>query len=407
MTADEAREELSEYDLSNPVFATDQAAADRWLTVPRAICRGRTFDGTPTWIATRYDVARAILTDPRFTSRPPGDSHARGLRARGMPEDLVAIFDSTLLSMDRADHDRVRPLVTLAFSARRVRAMQPEIERTVGDLLDAMDSDGPVDLVTALADPLPLRVVSELLGVDEARRGQWLQWAHLFNGPIPPTPDVLAPALHGMVSVVREMIAERQARPVDDLLSELVQEQQADGTRITDDELVAQALLVLQAGHDSVRQLIALSVFLLLGDRDQLDLILQGKTTWASGLNEVMRHAAPVKHAFRRFATEPVELDGVIIGPGEGVLVVLAAANRDPAQFKDPGRLDVTRAPNHHLGFSRGTHFCPGSALAMVQVEIALQALFGRFPAIRLAADRDEVAPSFLRGISRLPVYLA
>jgi cytochrome P450 len=400
-------QELSEYDLSNPAFVTDRAAAGRWLTAPRAICRGRTFDGTPTWIATRYDVARTVLTDPRFTSRPPGDSHARGLRARGMPEDLVTIFDSTLLSMDRADHERVRPLVTLAFSARRVRAMQPEIERMVGELLDAMDGDGPVDLVAAFADPLPLRVVSELLGVDEARRGQWLQWAHLFNGPIPPAPDILAPALRGMVGVVREMIAERRARPVDDLLSELVLQQQADGARITDDELVSQALLVLQAGHDSVRQLIALSVFLLLGDRDQLDLVLRGKTTWAGGLHEVMRHAAPVKHAFRRFATEPVEVDGVIVEPGEGVLVVLAAANRDPAQFEDPGRLDVTRAPNPHLGFSRGAHFCPGSALAMVQAEVALRALFERFPAMRLAAGRDEIAPSFLLGISRLPLHLA
>nr|WP_202447498.1 cytochrome P450 [Streptomyces sp. SID5468] len=397
---------MSEYDLSDVAFITDPEAGRRWLAGPRPICRGRSFDGSQAWIVTGYEDAKQVLTDPRFTSRPPGDSHARGLRARGMPEDLVSLFDSMLLSMDRADHDRVRPLVTLAFSARRVRTMRPFIESLVGELLDAMDPAAENDLVAALADPLPIRVVSELIGVDEVHREQWLRWAQTFNGPVPPPADQLAPALRGMVEVTRDLIAQRRRRPTDDLISELIRTRDEDGGRLTDDELAALAILVIQAGHDSVRQLIALTVLTLLDRPDQLALIRSGRTTWSVALAEVMRHAAPVKHAFRRFATEPVEVGGVTVAPGEGVLVVLAAANRDPAEFPDPLVLDVTRTPNPHLGFSRGPHFCPGSTLAMTEVEIAMRELFGRFPKLRLAVAGDEVAPRFLLGVQRLPVLL-
>ncbi|WP_066930881.1 cytochrome P450 family protein [Streptomyces sp. NBRC 110611] len=394
------------YDLSDPAFVTDREAGRRWLTAPRPICRGRSLDGSPCWVVTRYEDARLVLTDPRFTSRPPGQSHAAGMRAQGVPEDVVPLLDSNLLCMDREDHGRVRPLVTLAFSARRVRTMRPAIEGMVGELLDALDPDAENDLIARFADPLPIRVVSHLIGVDEEHREQWLQWAHTFNGPVPPPPDVLAPALRGMVEVIRHLIAERRRKPGDDLLSDLIRTHDEDGERLTDDELAALAILVIQAGHDSVRQLIALGVLTLLENPDQFELIRSGRTTWSSGLAEIMRHAAPVKHAFRRFPTEPVEVGGVTVTPGEGVLVVLAAANRDPAEFPDPGVLDVTRSPNPHLGFSRGPHFCPGSTLAMTEVEIALKALFTRFPKVRLAVPAEEIAPQFLIGVRRLPVLL-
>jgi cytochrome P450 len=398
--------ELSEYNLSDPAFITDREAGQRWLTAPRPICRGRSLDGSPCWVVTRYEDAKQVLTDPRFTSRPPGDSHARGMRAQGVPADVVPLLDSNLLCMDRDAHNRVRPLVTLAFSARRVRTMRPVIEQMAQELLDALDPAAENDLVAQFADPLPIRVIAHLIGVDEAHREQWLQCAHTFNGPVPPPPEKLAPALRGMVEVIRHLVAERRREPGDDLISDLIRTHDDDGERLTDDELAALAILVIQAGHDSVRQLIALSVLTLLENPDQFELIRSGRTTWSTGLAEVMRHAAPVKHAFRRFPTEPVEVGGVTVTPGEGVLVVLAAANRDPAEFSDPGVLDMTRSPNPHLGFSRGAHFCPGSALAMTEVEIALKALFGRFPKLRLTVPADEIAPQFLIGVLRLPALL-
>ncbi|QHC20460.1 cytochrome P450 family protein [Streptomyces sp. GS7] len=396
-----------EYDLSDPAFITDPAAAERWLSAPRPACPGRSLDGSPVLVVTRYETAREVLSDPRFTSRPPGDSHIRGLLGQGVPEDLAPLMSSTLLSMDTADHNRVRPLVTLAFSAKRVRSLRPRIEELVTGLLDAMDPGVEVDLLGGLADPLPLAVIGELLGVDAADRAQWLASAETFTGSSPATPDQVGPALRGMVTVLGELIDKRRARPGDDLVSELVQTHDADGARLTDTELLALAMLVIQAGHDSVRQFLAQSVCTLLAHPDQLELVLADPSRWRTALPEIMRHATPVKHAFRRFATEPVEVEGHTVQAGEGVLVVLAAANHDADQFAEAGRLDVTRTPNPHLGFSHGPHFCPGASLALTQAEIALSALFGRFPGLRLAVPAEQIAPRFLIGMQRLPVRLA
>ncbi|MFI0777868.1 cytochrome P450 [Streptomyces sp. NPDC021212] len=396
-----------EYDLSDLAFITDPAAAARWHDAPRPACPGRSLDGSPALVVTRYETAREVLSDPRFTSRPPGDSHIRGLLGQGVPEDLAPLMSSTLLSMDTEAHNRVRPLVTQAFSAKRVRALRPRIERLVDGLLDGLAPGTEVDLIARLADPLPLAVIGELLGVPEEDRTRWLDSARTFSGSSPATPEQVGPALRGMVAVMREQIGKRREQPGDDLLSELVRRHDEDAEQLTDTELLALAMLVIQAGHDSVRQFISLSVCVLLAHPGELELVRADPARWRTALPEVMRYATPVKHAFRRFATEPVEVEGHPVKTGEGVLVVLAAANHDADQFPDPGGLDVTRTPNPHLGFSHGPHFCPGASLALAQTEIALTALFARFPGLRLAVPYEEIAPRFLIGMQRLPVHLA
>ncbi|WP_016909679.1 cytochrome P450 family protein [Streptomyces xiaopingdaonensis] len=395
-----------EYDLSDPAFVTDPAAADRWLSAPRAACPGRSLDGSPVLVVTRYETAREVLSDPRFTSRPPGDSHLRGLLRQGVPEDLAPLMSSTLLSMDGPDHDRVRPLVSAAFSAKRIRSLRPRIDDLVCGLLDGLDPEREVDLLAELADPLPLSVIGELLGVDEEDRRRWLASARTFSGANPATPEETGPALRGIVAVLTELIAKRRAEPGDDLLSELVRKRDEDETRISERELLALAMLVIQAGHDSVRQFISQSACLMLAKPERAERLRAEPSLWRTALPEVMRHATPVKHAFRRFATEPVEVEGRTVGAGEGVLVVLATANHDEDQFPAAGTLDLERTPNQHLGFSHGPHFCPGSSLALAQAEIALSRLFERFPGVRLAAPAEELAPRFLVGMQRLPVHL-
>ncbi|MCX2729167.1 cytochrome P450 [Saccharopolyspora sp. NFXS83] len=400
-------EQETEFDLSDTGFITDPEAGERWLSEPRPVCRGRFADGTPIWVVTRYDDVRAVLSDPRFTSRPPGDSHLTSMLSRGIPQDVVEIFDSTLLTMDGPDHARVRRLVTPALSARRMRRLEPVVEHIAHDLLDALADDAEPDLIAQYAHPLAIVVICDLLGVDERYREQWREWSESLAVALRPDPEQVAPAVRGMAGVIRELVEQRRARPQDDLISELVRVRDTDGDRLSDDELLALAMVLVQAGHDTVRNLICLGVFTFLGNPAQRELVRSGATTINAAVAELVRYAAPVKHAFRRFATDPVRLGEVTVQPGEAVQVVLAAANRDPEQFADPGELDVTTRSCPHLGFGHGAHYCLGANLAQIEAEVALTALFDRFPGVHLAVPPAEVEPRFLAPMPRLPVRLA
>ncbi|GAB3486238.1 cytochrome P450 family protein [Amycolatopsis cihanbeyliensis] len=396
----------TEFDLSDPAFITDPAAGERWLSAPRPICRGRFADGMPIWVVTRYADVKAVLSDPRFASKPPGDLHVQSMLARGIPEDIVEMFDSTVLTMDGPDHARVRRLVTGALSARRVRSLRSGIERIATELLDKMDPGGEVDLIAELAHPLAIAVICELLGVDERYREQWRQWSETLAAALRPDPEQLAPAVRGMAAVTRELIEARRAHPEDDLISELVGVHEADGDRLTDDELVAMAMVLVQAGHDTVRNLICLGVHTLLDHPEQAELLRAEPDRTARAVAELVRYTAPVKHTFRRFATEPVRLGEITVAQGEAVQIVLAAANRDPEQFTEPGELDLARPDNPHLGFGHGPHYCLGAALALNEAEIAINLLLRRHPGLRRAAPAEEVAPRYLLPMEKLPVYL-
>ncbi|MCQ8769825.1 cytochrome P450 family protein [Streptomyces telluris] len=399
--------QTTEFDLSDPAFITDPAAGERWLSGPRPVCPGKFADGSPIWVATGYQDVRKVLSEPTLRSRPPGDSHRESMLSRGIPEDIVDMFDSTLLTMDGEDHMRVRRLVTRALSARRMQTLTPAINRVAHRLLDDLAAKPEPDLIADYAHPLAIIVICELLGVDEGYREQWREWSETLAAALRPNPEQFAPAVRGMARVTRELIEARQAEPRDDLISELVQIHEQDSERLTDDELVALAMVLVQAGHETVRNLIALGVFTLLQHPDQLKQLKDDPSIAARAVVELVRHTAPVKHTFRRFATEPVEIGGVTVQPGEAIQVVLAAANRDPEEFDRPEALDLTREHNPHLGFGRGAHYCLGASLALIEGEVALNALFERFPDLELAADPAEIAPRYLLSMQRLPVRLS
>ncbi|WP_327418664.1 cytochrome P450 family protein [Streptomyces sp. NBC_01233] len=397
----------SEFDLSDPKFITDPKAGERWLGGPRPVCRGKFADGSDVWVVTGHHDVKTVLGEPTLRSRPPGDSHRESMLSRGIPEDIVDMFDSTLLTMDGEDHMRVRRLVTRALSARRMLALTPAVERVAERLLDGLAGKSEPDLIADYAHPLAIIVICELLGVDEEYREQWREWSETLAQALRPNPEQFAPAVRGMARVTRELIAARRAEPRDDLISELVQVHEEDSDRLTDDELTALAMVLVQAGHETVRNLVALGVFTLLQHPDQLELLKKDPSLGSRAVAELVRHTAPVKHTFRRFATEPVEIGGVKVQPGEAIQVVLAAANRDPEVFEEPGRLDVTREQNPHLGFGRGAHYCLGASLALIEGEVALTALFKRFPDLSLAVDPQEIEPRYLLSMQRLPVRLS
>ncbi|WP_103534490.1 cytochrome P450 [Streptomyces sp. SM11] len=396
----------SEFDLSDPKFITDPKAGERWLGGPQPVCRGKFADGSDIWVVTGYHDVKTVLGEPTLRSSPPGDSHRESMLSRGIPEDIVDMFDATLLTMDGEDHMRVRRLVTRALSARRMLALTPAVERVAAHLLDGLADRAEPDLIADYAHPLAIIVICELLGVDEEYREQWREWSETLAQALRPNPEQFAPAVRGMARVTRQLIAARRAEPRDDLISELVQIHEEDSDRLTDDELTALAMVLVQAGHETVRNLVALGAFTLLQHPDQLELLRKDSSLGSRAAAELVRRTAPVKHTFRRFVTEPLEIGGVQVQPGEAIQVVLAAANRDPEVFEEPERLDITREQNAHLGFGRGAHYCLGASLALIEGEVALTALFHRFPDLALAVDPQEIEPRFLLPMQCLPVRL-
>ncbi|MFY1621852.1 cytochrome P450 family protein [Micromonospora sp. WMMD723] len=394
-----------EFDLSNVNFVTDRDAGERWLGAPRPVCPGRFSDGNEVYVVTRYDAVRSLFTDRRVSNHPPEGVHLDSMRRRGVPEELLKYFDSTIMTMVPEDHRRVRSLIDRAFSARRVRTLRPRIEQLVDDLLDQMDAAGEVDLVAEYAHPISTTIICELLGVDDEYRDRWLRWTEAFTTFVRPDPVMLPPALRGMVDTVIRLIGARRAQPGDDLISDLVKA--SDETEKLDEvELVALVLVLVQAGLDTVRHSISLSLFHLLTHPDQLELVRSQPENTVQAVRELMRYAGPIKMALPRFAVEPIEVDGVTIPKDGQIQLVVGAANNDPQRFTDPRTLDVTRVDNPQLSFAAGDHFCPGASLATAETEIALNKLFARFPGVRLAGDPDEVGPRFLKAVSRLPVRL-
>ncbi|NBE80050.1 cytochrome P450 family protein [Micromonospora rubida] len=394
-----------EFDLSDESFVTDREAGERWIGAPRPVCPGRFSDGNDVYVVTRYEAVRSLFADRRVSNHPPEGVHLDSMRRRGVPEELLKYFDSTIMTMVPDDHRRVRALIDRAFSLRRVRSLRPRIEALASDLLDRMDPGGEADLVADYAHPISTTVICELLGVDDEYRDQWLKWTEAFTTFIRPDPKLLPPALRGMVDTVVKLIHARRVKPGDDLISDLVRV--SDETEQLDEvELVALVLVLVQAGLDTVRHSISLSFFYLLSHPEQLELVRTQPEHTGRAVRELMRYSGPIKMALPRFAVEPIEIDGVTIPKDGQIQLVVGAANNDPERFADPRTLDVTRADNPQLSFAAGDHYCPGAALATAETEIALNELFARFPGVRLAADPEEVGPRFLRAVSRLPVRL-
>ncbi|WP_329110192.1 cytochrome P450 [Micromonospora sp. NBC_01699] len=395
-----------EFDLSDVNFVTDREAGERWLGAPRPVCPGRFSDGNDVYVVTRYEAVRSLFADSRVSNHPPEGVHLDSMRKRGVPEELLKYFDSTIMTMVPEDHRRVRSLIDRAFSVRRVRTLRPRIESLADDLLDRMDPAGEADLVADYAHPISTTVICELLGVDDEHRDRWLKWTEAFTTFVRPDPVLLPPALRGMVDTVVKLIRARRVEPGDDLISDLARISDETG-KLDEVELVALVLVLVQAGLDTVRHSISLSFYNLLTHPDQLELVRTQPEHTVRAVRELMRYAGPIKMALPRFAAEPIEVDGVTIPKDGQIQLVVGAANNDPERFADPRTLDVTRSDNPQLSFAAGDHYCPGAALATAETEIALNKLFARFPGVRLVADPEEVGPRFLRAVSRLPVRLA
>jgi cytochrome P450 len=398
----------------DPALIADPYGGYGALREEAPVVRGVAPDGsTPLWYVTRQDEVRAVLGDPRFVNDPASvragaqvdDSRRRMVARFGLTEELAGYLTGTILDHDGADHTRLRKLVSRAFTVRRVGELRPRVEAIAAELLDRLPER--FDLMSTYSYPLPITVICELVGVPEADRVAWREWsAALFSFKRENFPA----AIRGMADSVKGLIADRRRTPADDLITGLIQAQEADGDRLTDAEMISMVFVLVLAGHETTANLIGNGARALLTHPDQLQILRDDPDRWPVAVHELMRWTGPILATRIRFAKQDVELGGQRISAGQSVEALLVSANRDPRVYADPDRLDVTRRPvgghgEGHVGFGFGAHYCLGAALARQEGEIALRALFDRFPDLALdSAEPDWEAVPNMRRLATLPL---
>lgn len=366
---------------------------------------------TPIWFVTRYDDVVALLTDSeRFVVDPtlaltPDEIAAREADSSFEPDERV---NENLLSKDGADHRRLRRLVTNAFTPRMVEQLRPRIQGIANDLVDRVAERGSMELVDDFAFPLPITVIAELLGIPVEDQARFREWSNSFVLP-PMTPELqeqLARHTDEFVAYLDDLFARRRSEPTDDLVTAMVQAEDA-GDHLSENELYSMVVLLIVAGHETTVSLITNAVLALLSNPSQLAELRADRSLLPSAVEELLRYDSPVERTITRWAAVDVELGGESIRRGELVIAVVGSANRDASQFADPDSLDVRREGGKHVGFGRGPHFCLGAALARLETEIALATLLDRLPNLRLAIAEDDLywrpIPIF-RSLASLPV---
>ncbi|MCK1717028.1 cytochrome P450 [Bradyrhizobium sp. 141] len=358
------------------------------------------------WITTTHDATAQVLKDGATFTLRKEDGDVAGLRW-WMPR-YVRTIANNMLTMDEPDHTRLRSIVDEAFRRRAIVAMEPRI-RAIADGLagELFANEDPADLVQRYARILPLAVISELLGLPLADRPKFIAWANAMS------------SLTNVVSFFRLLFAFRKMRAYlerqlqiaraqggEGLIAELIQVER-EGGQITPDEMVSMVFLLLAAGSETTTHLISGSAYELLRSPGLRDWLEQDWSRVGLAVEEFLRFVSPVQFSKPRYVRRDVEIEGVRLKKGDRVMVMLAAANMDPAMHDRPERLDLERKPNRHVSFGTGIHFCLGHQLARIEAACALEALFVRWPKLALAVDPAQVhwrrRPG-LRAIAKLPV---
>jgi cytochrome P450 len=362
------------------------------------------------WFATRYQDVHAISRDRRFSAArvdafmPPGtDEQTQAVRR---------FFTDFMLFSDPPEHTRLRKLVSRAFAPRSIAMLESYTRRVVNEALDRLKGKDQIDIIADFGFPVPSQVIGHMLGVAPDRVHDFEEWSHdIMRVPsLLGDPDEnLAITYRGMRDLeayFRELIAQRRAEPTEDLLGLMVQANE-DGTVLAEHELVAHCALLLIAGHETTTNLIANATLALMRNPGELARLRAQPDLAGSAVEEFLRYDGTVAGIARQ-ATDDVQLSGGVVPAGAVVMAVVPAANRDPAMFNDPDRLDVGRGDMRHLGFGGGLHTCIGAALARMETRIAMTALLARYPRMELAvSEPSPIVGWAVRGVTSLPVNVS
>lgn len=410
-------------DLSGDEFTADPYSTYALLRRDEPVFRLAGPMGSEVWLVTRYDDARAVMGDPRF-SKDPANAPAWAKAMAGVGDD-EGPMGRNMLNSDPPDHTRQRRLVSAAFTPRRVKQLIPRIQQIADGLAEAMArraaaGEREIDLIKAFAHPLPITVICELLGIPRQDRGDFAVWTRMLLAS-PATEQGVHSRREGnrrMNNYLSELIGrlrptvdqslEHDAQP--DMLSALLVPEREE--LLTERELLGMVKLLLVAGHETTVNHIGNGMFALFTHPDQLAMLRTRPELIPSAVEEMLRFEGPIERVPMRFTTEDVVVSGVTIPVGSAVNVVLASANRDQARFVHPDTLDVTRAENQHTAFGYGIHYCVGAPLARVESAIAFGTLLRRFPGIELACSPRDVVwriggPNIMRGVEALPVSIS
>ncbi|MGP3964257.1 cytochrome P450 family protein [Nonomuraea sp. 3N208] len=355
-----------------------------------------TAEGVDAWAATRYATLLSVLTHPDMTREIRyWDPAERGSAPPGTAITRI-VTDISMLNADGEEHRRLRAPLAAGFSPRRIEQLRPKIAAITGDLIDRlaeMPPDEPVDLRRDFAYPLPREVISEMIGIPRAHQDRLHELTDAVaqvSSDLEDGPEVRR-TLH---TLLHQIIEERRQTPGEDLITDLIRLREKDGGRLSESELFATIDLLFIAGHVTTVNLITNAIGALLNAPGQVDLLRSGQCPFSAAVEETLRWDSPIAYFPFRYAMRDVEIDGVHLRAGEPVLACFASAGRDPDQYgPDADRFDISRPPASHLAFGHGPHFCLGAPLARVEAEVALEALFAAFPAIRAAARPEELRP--------------
>ncbi|MET7653063.1 MULTISPECIES: cytochrome P450 [unclassified Streptomyces] len=401
-----AVDELS-FDPWDPAFVSDPYPAYAELRK-----RGRViyYEPTDQWLVPRHADVSALLRERRlgrtYQHRFTHEDFGR-TAPPAEQEPFHTLNDHGMLDLEPPDHTRIRRLVSKAFTPRTVEQLKPYVRRLAGELVDRLVEAGGGDLLSDVAEPLPVAVIAEMLGIPESDRAPLRPWSADICGmyELSPSQETAARAVRASAEFseyLRELIAARRKEPGDDLISGLIAAHD-EGDRLTEQEMISTAVLLLNAGHEATVNATVNGWWALFRNPEQLAALRADHSLVPSAVEELMRYDTPLQ-LFERWVLDEIEIDGTVVPRGAEIAMLFGAANHDPAVFADPDRLDLTRTDNPHISFSAGIHYCIGAPLARIELAASMTALLEKAPALTLAAEPRRKPNFVIRGLEGLSV---
>jgi unspecific monooxygenase len=398
---------MAAFDPWDPAFVADPCPGYAEL---RGQGRVIHYEATDQWLVPHHADVSALLRDRRL-GRTYLHRFSHEEFGRTAPpaehEPFHTLNDHGMLDLEPPDHTRIRRLVSKAFTPRTVEQLRPYVEQLAGELVERLVAAGCGDLLTDVAEPLPVAVIAEMLGIPEQDRAPLRPWSADICGmyELNPSEETAAKAVRASVEFseyLHGLIAERRKRPGDDLISGLIAAHD-EGDRLTEQEMISTAVLLLNAGHEATVNATVNGWYALFRHPEQLAALRADHSLVPTAIEELMRYDTPLQ-LFERWVLDDIEIDGTTVPRGAEIAMLFGSANHDPAVFTDPGTLDLTRRDNPHISFSAGIHYCIGAPLARIELAASMRALLEKAPTLALAAEPRRKPNFVIRGLEGLRV---